>query len=248
MALTQDATSKAATQKTAGNRGVFTLAIDIGGTGIKSVVLDPKSQPVGEFRRVLTPRPATPKAVLAELHASVMEHGAFDRVSVGFPGVIRHGVVWTAANLHPKWVGYDLAAALSALLGKPVRVANDADIQGLGASEGQGLELMITLGTGIGSAILNNGMLVPNLELGHHPFDKGETYEERLGKAAYDQIGPARWNKRLQKAIATLEAFFNYDRLYLGGGQAKKINFKLPPNAKITPNREGLLGGIALWK
>ncbi len=226
----------------------ITLAIDIGGSGLKSVTVDAQNTPLGEFRRVVTPKPATPAAVLEVLLGSVKENGEFDRVSVGFPGVIRHGVVLTAVNLHPDWVNFDLATELSKQLDKPVRVANDADIQGLGAASGVGLELMITLGTGIGSALLIDGILVPNLELGHHPFDKGETYEERLGRAALDEIGPKRWNKRLQKAIDTMEHFFNYDQLYLGGGNAKKITFELPANVKITPNREGLLGGIALWK
>ncbi len=128
-----------------------------------------------------------------------------------------------------------------------MRVANDADIQGYGAISGQGVELVITLGTGFGSALFVDGKLVPNLEMGHHPFRKKDTYEEQLGRAALEEVGKKNWNERLEKAIANLERLFNYDLLYIGGGEAKKINFELPKNAKIVPNVAGLLGGIKLF-
>ena len=171
----------------------------------------------------------------------------YQRVAVGFPGVVQQGITKTAVNLDADWIGFDLESTLSQRLGKPVKVANDADIQGFGAIKGQGLELVITLGTGFGSALFINGKLVPNLEMGHHPFRKGETYEEQLGRAALDKEGKKKWNNRLEKAIANLEHLFNYDALYIGGGEAKNIEFKLPDNAKIIPNVAGLLGGIALW-
>ena len=174
--------------------------------------------------------------------------GEFHRVSVGFPGVVTGGVTKTAANLDPDWIGFDLATALSERLGKPVRVANDADVQGLAAISGKGVELVITLGTGFGSALFVDGKLVPNLEMGHHRFRKGETYEEQLGRATLDQVGQKKWNERLGKAIASLEHLFNYDYLYIGGGEAKKITINLPPNVKVVPNVNGLLGGIALWR
>jgi polyphosphate glucokinase len=129
-----------------------------------------------------------------------------------------------------------------------VRVANDAEIQGLAAISGKGVELVITLGTGFGSALFVDGKLVPNLEMGHHPFRKGETYEEQLGRAALDKGGEKKWNSRLEKAITSLEHLFNYDYLYIGGGEAKKITIALSPNVKIVPNINGLLGGIVLWR
>jgi polyphosphate glucokinase len=104
------------------------------------------------------------------------------------------------------------------------------------------------LGTGVGSALFLNGKLVPNLEMGHHAFRKGETYEEQLGRAALEEIGAKRWNRRLEKAIAQLERLFNFDRLYLGGGEARKINLDLPENVTVVSNVLGLLGGIALWR
>ena len=228
--------------------GLLTLAIDIGGTGIKAVTVDANNQPATQFRRVLTPMPPTPKAVFKVIKGLADQLLPFDRVSVGFPGVIKKGVTWTAHNLHPKWIGFDLASELSRLVGRPVRVVNDAAMQGFGAISGQGLELTITLGTGLGSSLFIDGTLVPGLEMAHHPFRKGMTYEEQLGKRALDTIGPKRWNRRLKLAIERWEYLFNYDRLYIGGGNAKKVTIKLPENAKLVPNREGLFGGIALWR
>ena len=127
------------------------------------------------------------------------------------------------------------------------RVANDADVQGLGVVEGRGVELVLTLGTGLGSALFINGHLVPNLELGHHPFRKKKTYEECLGAVALDKYGKKKWHKRLAQAIETLDHLFSYRMLYLGGGNAKKIEVDLPANVQTVRNIMGLLGGIKLW-
>ncbi|MBW4659050.1 MAG: ROK family protein [Drouetiella hepatica Uher 2000/2452] len=224
-----------------------TLAVDIGGSGIKVMVLDEQGSPLTDRERVDTPQPATPNAVLSAV-VGLAKDKEFDRVSVGYPGVVRQGITETAANVSPEWIGFDLGSALTRHLGKPVRVVNDADMQGLGAVSGHGVEMVITLGTGFGSALFLNGKLVPNLEMGHHPFRKGETYEQQLGRAALDEVGKKRWNERLEKAIATLSYLFNYDTLYIGGGNTKKIELVLPTNVKVVANVMGLLGGIALWK
>ena len=223
-----------------------TLAVDIGGSGIKVMVLDESGNPLSDRDRLKTPHPAKPKKVI-ETILTLAEKQKYDRVSVGFPGVVQNGIIKTAVNLHDDWLQYDLAGNLEKLLSKPVKVANDADIQGFGAISGKGVELVITLGTGFGSALFVNGKLVPNLEMGHHPFRKKETYEEQLGRAALDKQGSEKWNLRLQKAIAHLDHLFNYDFLYIGGGEAKQIDFDLPDNAKVVPNITGLLGGIKLW-
>ena len=223
-----------------------TLAVDIGGSGTKVMVLDVEGNPLSDRQRLKTPQPAKPKKVIDTIF-TLAKSQEFDRVSVGFPGVVQNGIVKTAVNLDDDWLNYDLATSLSQLLSKPVKVANDADIQGFGAIAGTGVELVITLGTGFGSALFVNGKLVPNLEMGHHPFRKGETYEEQLGRAAMEKQGDKKWNNRLEKAIATLEHLFNYDTLYIGGGETKHIKFDLPKNAKVIPNVLGLLGGIRLW-
>lgn len=225
-----------------------TLTVDIGGSGIKVMVLDEAGNPLTERSRQDTPQPPKPDAVIDTIAQLAAGQGEFHRVSVGFPGVVRGGVIYTAVNLDPDWVEFDLASTLSERLGKPVRVANDADVQGLGAISGKGVELVVTLGTGFGSALFVDGKLVPNLEMGHHRFRKGESYEEQLGRATLDKVGQKKWNERLEKAIASLEHLFNYEYLYIGGGEAKKITLELPANVKIVPNVNGLLGGIALWR
>ncbi len=223
-----------------------TLAIDIGGSGIKVMVLDLEGNPLSDRQRLKTPHPAKPKDVI-ETIITLAKPQEFDRVSVGFPGVVQNGLIKTAVNLHSDWLNYDLATSLTQILSKPVKVANDADIQGFGAISGKGVELVLTVGTGFGSALFVEGKLVPNLEMGHHPFRKGETYEEQLGRAALEKDGKKKWNDRLEKAITNLDHLFNYDNLYIGGGETKNIKFDLPPNAKIVSNQNGLLGGIKLW-
>ncbi|MFM8552150.1 MAG: ROK family protein [Nitrospiraceae bacterium] len=238
-----------ANDKRTGSSGkATTLAVDIGGSGIKALILDASGKPLTTRSRVETPRPATPKAVIDVIASLAKAKGPFDRVSVGFPGVVRNGVTVTAPNLDQTWQGYTLAVALTRTLRKPVRVANDADVQGFGAIAGRGVEVVMSLGTGMGSALFVDGRLVPNLELAHHPFRKGMTYEEQLGNMALKKAGKEKWNNRLGKAIQALDALFNYDVLYIGGGNSKHIAIPLPANVKVVSNVAGLLGGIALWK
>ncbi len=241
--MSNKANSRAKDSKT-----MKTLAIDIGGTGTKAIILDEEGTPMTERGRIPTPQPATPKAILGVIGQLAKAQGPFDRVSVGFPGVIRHGVVSTAPNLDPSWSGFNLVAGLTRLLRKPVRAANDADVQGFGAIKGRNIELVITLGTGFGSALFVDGKLVPNLEIAHHPFRNGKTYEEHLGDKALKKIGNKKWNKRLGKAIETLDRVLNFDHLYIGGGNSKKVTEPLPEKVELVSNAAGLLGGIAFWK
>lgn len=225
-----------------------TLSVDIGGSGVKVLVLDAAGKPLTKRARMKTPEPSTPAAVIKAIVKLAAQQGDFDRVSIGFPGVVREGVIETAHNLEPAWIGYRLTKAVSEKLGKPVRTANDADVQGYGAISGRGLELVLTLGTGMGSALFVQGLLVPNLELAHHLFRKGRTYEEHLGRAGMKKHGKRKWNRMLAKAIKQLDLLFNFDRLYIGGGNTKKITLKLPRTVTIVPNVAGLLGGICLWQ
>jgi polyphosphate glucokinase len=226
----------------------LTLCIDIGGSGIKAMVVNDQGQPVTERLREKTPDNATPDTVVDLITRLAGQAGPYDRVSVGFPGVIKNGVVETAPNLDNGWPGFDIDRTLEKRLGKPVLTANDAAVQGLGAVSGQGLEVVVTLGTGLGCALYKDGFLVTSLEMAHHPFRKEKTYEENLGKAALEEVGEKRWNKRLQEAIRNWESLFHYDRLYIGGGNARLINLDLPQNVEITSNLQGLLGGVGLWK
>lgn len=230
------------------NSNPITMSIDIGGSGLKAMLLDGSGHPVSERQRVLTPAVPTPKAVLKGLDELRKAVPHFDRVSVGFPGVIKKGITYTAANLHPAWFGFPLEKELEKLWKKPVRVANDAAVQGYGAIKGDGVELAITLGTGLGSSLFTNGRLCPGLELGHHPWKKDREYEDYLGRRGLDKYGKKRWNKLVQEAIEQTFKLFNWDHLYLGGGNTKKIDFKPGKNVEIVSNEAGLLGGVALWR
>ena len=227
----------------------LTLAIDVGGTGLKASVVDEAAQMLTDRVRVPTPVGAPPQQIVKVLADMVAPLGAFDRVSVAFPGVVRGGRVLTAPNLgNDLWQGYDLARELGATLGKPVRVANDADLQGLAVITGKGVEMAITLGTGFGTGLYLDGRLGPHLELSHHPFRHGETYDQQLGNATRKAIGNVRWNKRVKKAIDTLRRLTNFDHLYVGGGNAKKIDFTLDPDVTVISNEAGMEGGVALWR
>jgi polyphosphate glucokinase len=238
---------KAPPAKTAAAKPLITLAVDVGGTGIKAAALDDKGKMVSERQKIKTPHNATPKKVVAIIAKLANMVGVGDRASTGFPGVVKYGVVYTAPNLGKGWNNFPLEAALKKKLNMPVRIANDADVQGLGCVSGHGDELVITLGTGFGSVLFVDGHRI-HMELGHHPFHNGKTYEDELGVRALEKKGKKKWNKLLREALDELSKTFNYDRLYIGGGNAEHINFELPANAKVVSNTEGLLGGIKLWQ
>ena len=228
--------------------GLVTLALDIGGSGLKAGLLDATGQLVGQNLRVLTPHPSPPAVVVPALTGMANSLGKFDRVSVGFPGVVRGGKVLTAPNLGTKdWAGYDLAGTLKELLGVPVRVENDATVQGLGVISGHGLECVITLGTGFGFALYTDGRLAPHLEVSQHIAYGKKTYDEYVGVAALEKVGRKRWNKRVKRILSQLRVMINFDTLYIGGGDAKVIDFELPPDTRVVSNKAGLTGGVQLW-
>ncbi len=218
---------------------IRTFVVDIGGTGIKALVLNEIGEPMCERLRVPTPETTTPAAVIKVIKRLAKQAGKFDRVSVGVPGTVRSGVTTGVVNLGPEWDHFHLTKTLSAIFGKPVRAANDADMQGFGAISGNGLELVLTLGTGVGSSLFVDGRLVPNVRVG----------KNRLRKEELERIGKKRWNRRLGKVVAKLERMFQYDRLYIGGGNAAMVDIRLlPGNVTIVSNLNGVLGGIALWQ
>jgi polyphosphate glucokinase len=227
-----------------------TLAIDIGGTGIKAALLDDAGNIIGERRRVPTPaKPVAPEDLVHAIDEAVKPLGSFERVSVGFPGYVRDGRVITAPNLGSDALAdFDLQSVLAERLGKPVRVLNDADVQGFGAIEGRGVEMVLTLGTGAGTSIFRDGEIMPHLELAHHPVSANKTYDEYIGNAARRKKGKKTWNKRVAKVIVILRQVVRFDHLYLGGGNAKDITFPLPADVTIVPNTDGLTGGIRLWQ
>ena len=225
------------------------LAIDIGGSGLKAALINTDGEMVTDRIRVKTPRLRKPETLVEEIVKLVEPFTDYAVVSVGFPGVVRNGKILTAPNLGTKTLrGLDLAGELENRLAKPVRVLNDADMQGFGAIRGEGVEMVITLGTGFGSALFVDGQLAPHLEISHIHFRKGQTYDEQLGSKAYSKIGKKRWNGRVRKAIESMRTLSNFDRLYIGGGNAEKINFKLDEDVQVIPNECGMRGGAWLWQ
>jgi polyphosphate glucokinase len=227
-----------------------TLAFDIGGTGLKAALLDAQGEMVFPRAHIPTPHPCPPETLLAKL--AELAHGfpPYDRISAGFPGAVRHGVVLTAPNLGAPeaWHRFPLAEALAARFHRPARVLNDAEVQGLGVIKGQGMEVILTLGTGAGIGIFLDGVVSPHIELSQHPVHKKYTYDTYLGAAALEKVGVKHWNRRLRRAIDVLARVTLFDALYLGGGNAHHVRGELPPQVTCVPNEAGLTGGIALWR
>jgi polyphosphate glucokinase len=247
-----------------------TLVIDIGGTGLKATVLDPDGQPEHARVRVETTYPCPPDKLVGDLVELVKALPPYQRVSVGFPGVVRSGRVLTAPHfvtehgpgsrvdpaLARKWADFDLAGALGTVLGAPVRVANDADVQGAGVVSGNGLELVLTLGTGMGSAVFRDGRLALHLELGQHPAVTGDRYDDYIGDAARKKLGTKHWNRRVRTALVACDALIYPDAIHIGGGNAAKVDTdrlqrelpELAAKLRLVGNEGGLLGGIRLWE
>lgn len=224
------------------------LSIDIGGSHIKATILNNKGELQKAYNKVVTPVPANPANVIASIKNLVSAFPDYDHVSVGFPGYVRDGVIKTAPNLGTDdWKDVALAQKLTKELGKPTKVVNDADMQGLGVVSGKGFEMVLTLGTGFGTALLMDGHLLPHLEVAHHPISKKETYDEYIGEKALEKEGKKKWNKRMEKVFEVLKTVFNYDTLYIGGGNADKLTFQLDENMKIVTNEDGIKGGSRLW-
>lgn len=224
------------------------LSVDIGGSHIKATVLNHGGEMQFPYNKIETPALATPKKLMDALKELIKDYPAYDKVAVGFPGYVKDGVIFTAPNLDSKaWKNFDLSEALANDLKKPTRIVNDADFQGLAVISRKGLEMVITLGTGFGTALFMDGKLLPHLELAHLPVRKGKDYDQFIGDKALAKDGLEKWNIKMKEVLKTFKTVINYDRLYLSGGNAKKISFKLDDNVKVVSNRDGIKGGAFLW-
>ncbi len=238
-----------------------TLSIDCGGTGLKAAVLDPDGAMLSERVRVPVPYPLAPERFVRTLVDLTRGLPAYDRVTAGLPGLIRHGRViatphYTTVSgpftpddpeLRAAWAGFDAATALGSAFDRPTLVLNDAQIQGASIVRGVGVELVLTLGTGLGFALFDDGKLTVDLELSQHRFRKGQTYDEQLGDHARRAVGEASWNRRVARAVEGLRPVFWFDRLYLGGGNAKRLRLDLAEDVEVTENINGILGGARVW-
>jgi len=241
------------------------LGIDVGGSGIKGAPVDLEAGDFAEPRlRIVTPHPSSPKnvaAVISEIVANYADTIGHGPVGISLPAPIRHGVVAFMANLDQKWTGLNAEEYLSDKLGRPVTVLNDADAAGVaevhfGAASGvPGVVILTTLGTGIGSAIINDGVLLPNTELGHLEID-GHDAEKRAASSVKDRkhMSYKEWaTKRLQRYYEVVEMLFSPDLLVVGGGVSKdheKFFKYLDLQTPIVPatllNRAGIIG--AAWQ
>jgi polyphosphate glucokinase len=219
------------------------FGVDIGGSGIKGCTVDlDRGELAGERVRIETPQPSLPEPVCEVVARIVDEFGWTDRVGVTFPGVMKHGVAHTAANVDKHWIGTDLAASLAGHIPGEVQSLNDADAAGLaemryGAGRDQrGVVLMLTFGTGIGSALFIDGILVPNTEFGHIEVD-GEDGEKRASAAAREReaLSYPHWAKRVDRYLDVLEASVWPDLIIVGGGVSKKAEKWVPLLTTRTP-------------
>jgi polyphosphate glucokinase len=241
---------------------VQVLGIDIGGTGIKAAPVDTtKGTLVTERVKVETPHPAEPDAVAAVVAQHVKNFDWTGPVGLTFPGVVVNGVTTTAANLDPAWVGLDTRALFTKAAGVPVSLINDADAAGLaemkfGAGAGyQGTVLMLTFGTGIGSALFRDGILVPNTEFGHIEI-RGRDAEKRASERAKElhDLSWGKWAGRVDEYLRHVEALTAPDLIIIGGGISRKADKFLPLltslRATVVPaamqNDAGIVGA-ALW-
>lgn len=242
-------------------RREVTLTIDVGGTGIKAEVVDAAGRALAESVRVKTEYPLSPLDLIQVFKKLAAAGPGFDRTSVGFPGVVRSGVILSAPHfvreggegtpisppLERAWDHFNLARSTTRALRKPARVGNDAEVQGMAVIKGKGLEVVVTLGTALGSAIFQDGKLAVHLELAHHPFRKGQTYSEYVGEAARQKVGEKRWNRRVLRVVDTVRALLFFDHLYVGGGNSTHVKIPLGDDVTLVDNSAGLLGGIRLW-
>lgn len=241
------------------------LSFDIGGTGLKASLIDAAGNMLLERLRVPTPYPCTPQIMVDALVALAQPLTEFERIAIGFPGVVRNGCVLTAPHFGtPQWTGFALAAALSERLnGCPAKLINDAEMQGLAVISGQGLELVLTLGTGVGTALFRDGDLMPHLELAQHPVRGKQIYNDYIGDHKLKKIGIKRWQRRVGKVVEILHELLYCDRLFIGGGNALHLDKDLlaelrsracaksaivKSEIKIISNDAGVEGGAALWR
>jgi polyphosphate glucokinase len=243
----------------------YTLAFDIGGTGLKANILDATGAFLADRVRVPTTYPISPELMVEKLTGLAKKLPEADRISAGFPGMVRRGIVLSAPHfvttkgpgtpIDPKlakaWSRFDLETAIGQALRKPTRVANDADVQGAAVISGHGYEVVVTLGTGFGTAFFISGRLLPHMEFAHVDFRKVQSFNEQIGEAARKKIGDKKWNKRVREMIAYFDTLTMFDRLYIGGGNGPRVNRRdlggVLERITVVDNSAGIMGGIALW-
>ena len=222
-----------------------TLAIDVGGSSVKCALLDARGRMASEKLSEDTPKRFTPAQLLALIQRLAKQMTSYDRVAVGIPGIVHRDVVYALpASRSRAFKRFELGARLSELLGARVRVTNDAAMHGLAAIRGEGVEMVITLGTGLGTALFIDGVLSAHYQTLPEQDEPFSPY----GKAALKKIGRTRWEKRVRQLFDQLRGITNYDRLYVGGGNAELLRGEMPSRVTVIDSASGILGGFRLWE
>lgn len=245
--------------------GLLTLAVDCGGGGIKASVLDAAGTMRAHPIRTPTPYPLPPERLIATIAGLATKLPVAHRATIGMPGMIRHGVVIATPHyitrsgprtkvlpeLREAWAGLDMQRLTTEELDIPTLVLNDAEVHGTGVITGTGLEMVTTLGTGLGTAVFDGGRLAPHLELSHAPLRWGLTYDEYIGEHERRRLGDAMWSQRVRRVVEALQPVFWWDRLYLGGANARRITpqvlAKLGDDVVVVPGTAGIAGGVRAW-
>ncbi|WP_029252200.1 ROK family protein [Paraoerskovia marina] len=245
--------------------GPRTLSVDCGGGGIKANVLDAAGTAHARAVRVPTPYPLPPELFVETIAEIADGLPPADRATVGMPGMLRHGVVVHTPHyvtrsgprsrvdpdLVASWTNLNMREALSSRLKVPTVVVNDAELHGAGVVAGSGVELVLTLGTGLGSALFDGGRLAPHLEWSRAPIRRGTTYDEYIGEPERRRLGNALWSRRVVSVVDGLRPVFHWDRLYLGGGNSRAVSAsavdRLGDDVVVVPNSAALIGGARVW-
>ena len=244
---------------------ILTLSVDVGATSIKAATVDPSGVLTSSIRRRRTRYPLDPDTLVALIAELAGALPATRRVGVGFPGLVRHGCVVSAANLARSggpgtpiddelvrcWDGFDLAGAVAGALGIETRVANDADVAALSCSTGQGVELTVTLGSGVGTGLVVDGRLAPHLELSELSLGSVTCLDDLVGEAVRKHLDPAEWDARVVAVIEQLDRIVRFDRCALTGGNARRLRRdalgELLARIEVVPDDAGLAGGVRLY-
>jgi len=211
------------------------LAIDVGGSHVKARVFGRR-----DMRQIESGPSLTPRQMVARIHKLIGDWN-YDAVTIGYPGVVLHGkIVAEPHNLGRGWVGFDFRKAF----GRPTHILNDAAMQAIGSYEG-GRMLYLGLGTGLGSALIVDGIVAP-LELAHLAFKKGRTYEDYVGARGMKRLGGKKWRQAVKQVVEQLTTALEADYVVIGGGNARKLK-RLPKNARLGSNDFAFIGGFRVW-
>ena len=253
-------------RKSSKARELFTLAIDCGGNSIKGSILNSTGVMHDVMLNQLTPYPLTPQKLISIIETFADNLPEFDRITIGMPGMIRHGVVIYTPHYSRKggphtevdeevdalWRNFNLATLVEAHFKKPALVLNDAEVHAAGVIHGSGLEVVITLGTGLGFALFDNGHLAPHLEMSMAPTRGAKTFDLYIGEKARKRIGNPMWSRRVLTMVEQLRPIFHWERLYIGGGNSERISAsirqRLGADVYLMPNSTGVAGGARAWE